>query len=106
MRYATAADAVDVAPNGRRPVTWVPRRRGVAPARTVVAVDGAQSLYGRPRSFTWKSVGINARGRSRRLAKNYRNTREILDFAWEVAQEPVADDDEDSETHVRVRPER
>lgn len=71
----------------------------------VVAVDGAQSLYGRPRSFTWKSVGIHAQGRSRRLAKNYRNTREILDFAWEVAQEPAAVDDEDSETHVRVRPE-
>ena len=70
----------------------------------VVAVDSAQSLYGRPRSFTWKSVGIHAQGRSRRLAKNYRNTREILDFAWEVAQEPTADDD-DSETHVRVRPE-
>ena len=72
----------------------------------VVAVDGAQSLYGRPRSFTWKSVSINAQGRSRRLAKNYRNTREILDFAWEVAQEPAAVDDEDSETHVRVRPEQ
>lgn len=71
----------------------------------IIAVDGAQSLYGRPRTFTWKSVGVNARGRSRRLTRNYRNTREVLEFAWEVAQEPTQADDEPSETHVRVRPE-
>ena len=69
----------------------------------LVAVDGAQSLYGRPRSFTWKGMGINAVGRSRRLGRNYRNTREILEFAWEVAQAPVAAD-EQTETHIRVEP--
>ena len=71
----------------------------------VIAVDGAQSLYGRDRdrSFTWKGVGVNAVGRSRRLSQNYRNTREILDFAWEVAQAPVAADEE-TEIYVRVQP--
>lgn len=71
----------------------------------LIAVDGAQSLYGRPRSFTWKGVGVNAMGRSRRLARNYRNTREILDFAWEVAQSPSPEDDT-TETHVRIQPEK
>lgn len=69
----------------------------------LVAVDGAQSLYGRPRSFTWKSVGIQAVGRSRRLSTNYRNTRETLQFAWEVAQAPL-DADQETETHIRVEP--
>src|SRR5262249_5016991 len=50
----------------------------------LVAVDGAQSLYRRPRKFTWKSVGVQTQGRSRKLSTNYRNTLEILDFAWNV----------------------
>lgn len=70
----------------------------------LIAVDGAQSLYGRPRSFTWKGVGVNAVGRSRKLARNYRNTRQVLDFAWEVAQSGFPEDDT-TETHVRIRPE-
>jgi hypothetical protein len=69
----------------------------------LVAVDGAQSLYGRPRSFTWKGVGVHAVGRSKRLGRNYRNTREILEFAWEVAQAPIVAD-EATETHIRVEP--
>lgn len=69
----------------------------------LVAVDGAQSLYGRPRSFTWKTVGVNAQGRSQRLDRNYRNTREVLELAWEVTQAQRTDADE-TETHIRVRP--
>ncbi len=71
----------------------------------VIAVDGAQSLYGRTRSFTWKSVGVSALGRSKRLGVNYRNTQEILDLAWEVAQAIQPEGDE-SEAHVRVKPEK
>jgi hypothetical protein len=69
----------------------------------LIAIDGAQSLYGRSRGFTWKSVGVQARGRSRRLSRNYRNTKQILEFAWQVAQS-VLKDVEESETHVRVLP--
>ena len=74
------------------------------PGDLLLAVDGAQSLYGRPRSFTWKSVGINASGRSKRLGVNYRNTQEILALAWQVAQAEQPDDE--SETHVRIKPEK
>lgn len=69
----------------------------------LVALDGAQSLYGRDRAFTWKSVGVRAVGRSRRLDRNYRNTKQILEFAWQVAQSPIADEAE-TETNVRVLP--
>src|SRR5262249_12871792 len=47
--------------------------------------------------------GLEARGRSRRLSRNYRNTKQILEFAWQVAQSVVEDAGE-SETHVRVVP--
>jgi len=45
--------------------------------------DDAQSIYdtGRKRDFNFKSVGIKAQGRTTILKVNYRNTREILDFA-------------------------
>ncbi|MDY7013641.1 MAG: AAA family ATPase [Cyanobacteriota bacterium] len=51
----------------------------------MVVSDGSQSLYQR-RKFTWKSVGIHARGRSKKLTQNYRNTQEILTAAWNVLQ--------------------
>jgi hypothetical protein len=43
----------------------------------LIVNDGSQSLYQR-RKFTWKSVGVQALGRSKRLSQNYRNTQEIL----------------------------
>ena len=45
--------------------------------------DGSQSLYERTQ-FTWKSIGIKARGRSKKLNQNYRNTQEILSAAWSM----------------------
>jgi Nuclease-related domain/UvrD-like helicase C-terminal domain len=73
----------------------------------LIAIDGSQSLYNRPRNFTWKSLGVNAQGRSKKLARNYRNTREIFEFAWQITQPPIDHDSEDeiNDTHVRVEPE-
>jgi hypothetical protein len=71
----------------------------------LIAVDGAQSVYGRPRSFTWKSVGVDARGRTKGLSKNYRNTKQIIELAWDVTQAGAPKDD-GSEPHARVRPTR
>lgn len=78
--------------------------RGGETGDLVVAVDGAQSLYGRPPTFTWKSVGVQAQGRSIRLKTNYRNTAEILTFAWHVAYDGVNAPGEDTEVHVRMQP--
>ncbi len=46
----------------------------------VVVADAAQNIY--RRKFSWKQAGIQARGRTRILRVNYRNTREILEFAY------------------------
>ena len=77
--------------------------RGGAEGELLIVLDGAQSLYQRTRAFTWKGVGVQARGRTRRLDRNYRNTKQILEFAWQVAQSTLADEEE-TETHVRVLP--
>lgn len=77
--------------------------RGGPEGDLLVVLDGAQSLYGRDRKFTWKSVGVQAAGRSRRLDRNYRNTKQILEFAWQVAQSTIAVEEE-TETSVRVLP--
>lgn len=71
----------------------------------LIVSDRSQSLYDR-KQFTWKSVGIKARGRVRRLTRNYRNTEEILRAAWEmVGSLSEADEDDDDETFPLVAPE-
>jgi hypothetical protein len=45
----------------------------------VIVADAAQNIF--RRKFSWKQAGIQAQGRSRILRINYRNTREILEFA-------------------------
>lgn len=45
----------------------------------VVVADAAQNIY--RRKFSWKKAGIQAQGRTSILRVNYRNTREILEFA-------------------------
>ncbi|MCF8063041.1 MAG: AAA family ATPase [Deltaproteobacteria bacterium] len=44
----------------------------------VVALDASQDLYGR--RSAWESLGVRARGRTRRLEHVYRNTAEIFEF--------------------------
>jgi len=53
--------------------------------------DDAQSIYRKNRGlgFSLKSVGIHAQGRTTVLKKNYRNTREILHFAYEFARHHI-----------------
>lgn len=50
----------------------------------VMALDSAQNVY--RRSMTWNPPGLTARGRSTVFRRNYRNTREILRFAWAFLQ--------------------
>lgn len=61
--------------------------------------DDAQSIYkkGSGLGFSLSSVGIEAKGRTTILRINYRNTREILDFAYRFARNyfSAADADDD-----------
>ena len=65
--------------------------------------DDAQSIY-KKRSeldFSLSSVGIKARGRTTILKLNYRNTREILEFAYKFSKEFISASDSD-EDHIPV----
>jgi hypothetical protein len=66
----------------------------------LVLYDSAQSIYekaGNKRGFSFKSLGIQAQGRTTILKINYRNTRQILDLANKIAagvlQPDAADED-------------
>ncbi len=65
----------------------------------LVLYDDAQSIYGdeKRKKFSFKSVGIQAAGRTTILKINYRNTDAILRFARDVAQSILtpAEADED-----------
>lgn len=53
--------------------------------------DDAQSIYGTKgkKKFSFASVGVQARGRTTILKLNYRNTQEILEFAYEFARDAL-----------------
>lgn len=70
--------------NGERAITFVG--------------DVAQRIY--KSNFTWTSVGIEIRGRSRELRDNYRNTREI----YQAAQKLVKGLQTEEDTAIRYMP--
>jgi hypothetical protein len=63
--------------------------------------DDAQSIYSKSSQldFSLSSVGVQARGRTTVLRLNYRNTDEILGFAYRFACRYLSPDDKD-EDHV------
>jgi hypothetical protein len=65
--------------------------------------DDAQSIYKKDKAldFSLSSVGIKARGRTTILKLNYRNTQEILEFAYQFAREFIAESESD-EDHIPV----
>ena len=68
--------------------------------------DDAQSLYGKRREldFSFKSVGIQARGRTTILRVNYRNTNEIFSGACDFADELLAPVTAEEDGIPRVQP--
>jgi Nuclease-related domain/AAA domain/UvrD-like helicase C-terminal domain len=69
--------------------------------------DDAQSIYvaNRPKSFTFRSVGISAPGRTKILKRNYRNTDEILACASTFAREILSPKEADEDSVPLVSPE-
>jgi superfamily I DNA/RNA helicase len=68
--------------------------------------DDAQSIYERRRSkeFSFKSVGIQAQGRTTILKINYRNTRQILQTANLIAADLLTPEDKDDDGIPLLRP--
>lgn len=70
----------------------------------MIVSDGSQSFYQR-RQFSWKSVGVKAQGRTKKLDQNYRNTEEILSAAWSLVQPTnIEDEDVDDVTFPVIKP--
>ncbi|MFP1678499.1 3'-5' exonuclease [Alloalcanivorax sp. C16-2] len=68
--------------------------------------DDAQSIYKkRSLKFPLSSVGIEARGRTTILKLNYRNTREILRFAYDFAKDFLQAKDADDDHIPLIAPE-
>lgn len=68
--------------------------------------DDAQSIYERTRTrqFSFKSVGIQAQGRTNILKINYRNTKQILQTARLIAADLLSPEDKDDDGIPVVRP--
>ncbi len=68
--------------------------------------DDAQSIYERrtSRQFSFKSVGIQAQGRTTILKINYRNTKQILKVASMVAADLLTAEDRDDDGVPLVKP--
>ena len=68
--------------------------------------DDAQSIYERARSkqFSFKSVGVQAQGRTTILKINYRNTKQILQTANLIAADLLTDDERDDDGIPLVKP--
>ena len=69
--------------------------------------DDAQSIYHNKKTldFSLSSVGIQAQGRTTILKLNYRNTREILDFAYRFAAHYLSPADSDEDHVPLIAPE-
>ena len=68
--------------------------------------DDAQSIYRRNvLGFSLSSVGVQARGRTKILKLNYRNTREILTFAYEFAKDYLQEKSSSDDQVPLIKPE-
>ncbi|WP_138504407.1 DEAD/DEAH box helicase [Nostoc sp. PA-18-2419] len=73
----------------------------------LILYDDAQNLYGekRTKKFSFKSVGIQAQGRTTILKLNYRNTAQVLRVAYEFAKEVMQPTDtQDDDQQILVEP--
>lgn len=72
----------------------------------LVLYDSAQDIYGKSkaRGFSFKSVGIQASGRTTILRVNYRNTRQILETANLVAAKFLSPEEQDDDGVPVIRP--
>ncbi|AVH68613.1 superfamily I DNA/RNA helicase (plasmid) [Nostoc sp. 'Peltigera membranacea cyanobiont' N6] len=72
----------------------------------LILYDDAQNLYGekRTKKFSFKSVGIQAQGRTTIFKLNYRNTEQVLKVAYEFAKEVMTPTTGDDDQVVLVEP--
>lgn len=75
-----------------------PTRLSLGPNSLLVVGDAAQRIY--PGGYTLGSAGVDVRGRSVTLGRNYRNTREIIEAAMACVGGYAVTDSDESEDAV------
>jgi Schlafen group 3, DNA/RNA helicase domain len=70
---------------------------GTQEVNLVVFYDDAQNVYGRPRPV-WKDVGIQAVGRTHMMKECFRNSRQIVEFAFNLLLGSAAEPGEQVQT--------
>lgn len=70
----------------------------------LVLYDDAQSIYKPRGSFSFRSVGIQAQGRTTILKLNYRNTAEVLSVAHKFAEDVLQPEDADEDGIPLIQP--
>jgi superfamily I DNA/RNA helicase len=72
----------------------------------LVLYDSAQSIYEKTKrqKFSFKSLGVQAQGRTTILRINYRNTRQILELANKVAKDVLTPDAADDDGAPLLQP--
>lgn len=72
----------------------------------LVLYDDAQSIYGTRRGrLSFKSLGIQAQGRTTILKLNYRNTAEVLQLAHDFARDVMSPEEADDDSVPLIQPE-
>lgn len=70
----------------------------------LVLYDDAQAIYKPRGSFSFRSVGIHAQGRTTILTLNYRNTAEVLSIAHKFAEDVLKPEDADEDGVPLIEP--
>ena len=73
-----------------------------APDSLFIVGDGAQKVFNR--GFTFSRAGIDVKGRSSILRKNYRNTRQILKAAYPLVTSFVNETSEENSRYLEGNP--
>lgn len=83
-----------------------PQGEWFAAGSLLILYYSAQSIYERRRGkqFSFKSVGIQAQGRSTILKINYRNTRQILQAANAIAEAVLRPEERDDDGAPLIQP--
>jgi mRNA-degrading endonuclease RelE of RelBE toxin-antitoxin system len=93
--FAVIDEAQDLTPAGLR---FLAAMGGQRPNALFFAGDTGQRIFQQP--FSWKSVGVDIRGRSRSLRVNYRTSHQIRSEADKLLGPVVTDADGNSESRT------
>lgn len=88
-RHVVVDEAQDLGP---RELAFAASLAAAGPRALFFVGDAGQQIHRYP--FSWRSVGVDVRGRSRRLTVNYRTSAQIMRFSERLMPDRIVDADE------------